>query len=83
MEAGDRVFTLPDLVEPVMTRARITVIDPKAAPEKLAPGRVSLYCVTRALRDLNVLPLDALEAAAGTGSAHSDENLSTIRLAVK
>lgn len=83
MEAGDRVFTLPDLVEPVMTRARITVIDPKAAPEKLAPGRVSLYCVTRALRDLNVLPFDALEAAAGTGSAHSDENLSTIRLAVK
>jgi pyruvate/2-oxoacid:ferredoxin oxidoreductase beta subunit len=80
MEVGDRVFAVPDLVDPVMTRARITVIDPRAAPEKLAPGRVSLYCVTRALCELDVFPLEALEVAAARGT-HAEENVSTIQLA--
>lgn len=82
MEAGDRVFTVPDLVDPVMTRAQITVIDPKTAPSKLSPGRVSLYCVARALRELGILPDGALEAAATRRTSDiSRENAETIRWA--
>ena len=82
MEAGDRVFTTPGLVDPVMTRATITVVDPRAAPVKLAPGQVSLYCVTRALHELGIFPADALEAAAVRGGTQrAQENTATIRMA--
>jgi len=82
MVSTDRVFTVPDLVDSLMTRAQITVIDPKAAPSKLAPGRVSLYCVARALRDLGVLPVEALAAVAALRPADlAAESTETIRWA--
>jgi 2-oxoglutarate ferredoxin oxidoreductase subunit gamma len=82
MTADDRVFAVPDLIDPVITRARITVIDPKAAPSKLAPGRVSLYCVARTLAALRVLPEGALEAAATLRASEiAQENAETIRWA--
>ncbi|HET6349221.1 MAG TPA: thiamine pyrophosphate-dependent enzyme [Candidatus Krumholzibacteria bacterium] len=82
MEAGDRVFTTPGLVDAVMTRATITVVDPRAAPAKLAPGQVSLYCVARALHELGIFPADALEAAAVRGGTQrAQENTATIRMA--
>jgi pyruvate/2-oxoacid:ferredoxin oxidoreductase beta subunit/Pyruvate/2-oxoacid:ferredoxin oxidoreductase gamma subunit len=82
MEAGDRVFTVPDLLDPVTTRAEITIIDPKAASSKLSPGRVSLYCVAKALAAIGVLPAGALEAAATRRASDlSRENAETIRWA--
>ena len=83
MLTGDRVFTLPDLVEPAMTRAQITVIDPKAAPSKLAPGRVSLYCVAKALQSLGTISIEALEAAASRSAEYGEKNLATIRMALQ
>ncbi|HEX6790435.1 MAG TPA: thiamine pyrophosphate-dependent enzyme [Candidatus Krumholzibacteria bacterium] len=82
MEEEDRVFAVPDLVDPVMTRARLTVVDPKAAPVKLAPAQVSLYVVARALHELGVVPMDALEAAAHGGDAsRGSDSTDAIRMA--
>jgi hypothetical protein len=83
MLPSDRVFAVPDLVDSLMTRARIAVIDPKAAPSKLAPGRVSLYCVARALRELDVVPMEALVVAGTHGHPdHATESSETIRMAM-
>jgi hypothetical protein len=73
---------VPDVAD-AKTRAHVHIIDPKAAPVKLGAGRISLYCVTRALRALGVIPMDALEAAAARGGGdYAQENVETIRLAL-
>jgi len=82
MQPGDRVFAVPDVAD-VQTKGSVTVIDPKQAPIKLAAGRVSLYCVARALKELGVIPTEALEAAAILRPGeHADENMETIRVAL-
>ena len=82
MQPGDRVFAVPDVAD-VQTKGSVTVIDPKQAPIKLAAGRVSLYCVARALKELGVIPTEALEAAATLRPGeHADENMETIRVAL-
>jgi hypothetical protein len=81
MQAGDRVFALPD-VAGVKTRATVTVIDPAQAPVRLGAGRVALYTVARALKELGVISAEALEGAATSRpSKHSDDNVATIRAA--
>lgn len=82
MEAGDRVFAVPEVAD-VQTRARVHIIDPAGAPLKLGAGRVSLYCVASALKQLGILPLESLQSAALLRpSERTDEILETIRAAV-
>jgi hypothetical protein len=83
MRPADLVFAVPELAD-VKTSAGVKVVDPRAAPVKLAAGRVSLYCVARALRDLGVIPIEALEAAAsGQAAERAEEKVETIRLAAE
>jgi pyruvate/2-oxoacid:ferredoxin oxidoreductase beta subunit len=80
MQPGDRVFAVPDVAD-VKTKAAVQIIDPKQAPVKLAAGRVSLYCVSRALKQLGVIPPESLEAAATLRpSEFAEENVETIRM---
>jgi hypothetical protein len=82
MRPADVVFAVPELAD-VKTSAGVKVVDPRAAPVKLAAGRVSLYCVARALKELGVIPLEALEAAATQrGGERSADSVETIRLAM-
>jgi pyruvate/2-oxoacid:ferredoxin oxidoreductase beta subunit/Pyruvate/2-oxoacid:ferredoxin oxidoreductase gamma subunit len=82
MGPDDHVFAVPDVAD-AKTRANIHIIDPKAAPEKLGAGRISLYCVTRAMRHLGILPMESLEAAAARGGGdYAQENVGTIRMAL-
>ena len=63
MTEADRVFVVPEL-EGLKTAARVVVVDPAIAPLRLASGHVALYVLATALRSLDVIRLDALEAAA-------------------
>jgi len=81
MQPENRVFALPDLAK-VKTDAKVTVIDPTQSPVRLAAGRIALYTVARALKDLGVFAFEALEAAASLrASQHANENVETIRAA--
>jgi pyruvate/2-oxoacid:ferredoxin oxidoreductase beta subunit/Pyruvate/2-oxoacid:ferredoxin oxidoreductase gamma subunit len=81
MGPEDRVFALPAL-SGVKTRARVTIVDPARSTVKIGGGRLVLYCAALALRELGLLPLEALEAAARRNAEYADENLETIRAAL-
>ena len=83
MQPGDRVFVVPE-VAGVETKATVTIIDPRQAPVKLAAGRVSLYCITKALKELGVIPIESLEAAATLRPGeHAGEKMETIQAALQ
>ena len=79
MEESDILFVVPALAG-VKTRAQVRIIDPAGAPVKLAATQVALYCVTRMLKELGILPMEAIEAAVASKSARSEEMLTTIRM---
>lgn len=82
MGPADIVFAVPAVAD-VRTLARVQVIDPAQAPVKLAATQVALYCVTRAFKQLGILPLESFEAAATLrGAGRADEMVETIRLAL-
>jgi pyruvate/2-oxoacid:ferredoxin oxidoreductase beta subunit/Pyruvate/2-oxoacid:ferredoxin oxidoreductase gamma subunit len=68
MEAGDRVFVLPELAG-LETRASVEVIDPKRASIRLTPHNRALVTVASAAASLRLVPAAALERAARRGSA--------------
>lgn len=80
MTAGDHVFALTE-VSDVKTRARIHVID--APSIRLSKGGIALYAIASAIRELGILPIEALEAA-GTlqPSEHAEKNVEAIRAAL-
>jgi 2-oxoglutarate ferredoxin oxidoreductase subunit beta len=81
MGPEDLVFALPDVGE-VKTNATIRVIDLAKAPIRLAAGQVALYCTAYALKELGVMPVEALAAAATLrASEHAADNAATIRAA--
>jgi pyruvate/2-oxoacid:ferredoxin oxidoreductase beta subunit/Pyruvate/2-oxoacid:ferredoxin oxidoreductase gamma subunit len=81
MQSGDRVFAVPDLAG-VKTKATVRVIDPAQAPMRLNAGQVALYCTAFALKELGVMPVEALEAAATLRPGeHAEQNAATIRAA--
>lgn len=80
MMPTDRVFVLPSLAD-AKTRARVTVVDPTRSGLKIGGGRLVLYCATVALSELDILPREALEAAAARNPEYAEENLATIRAA--
>jgi pyruvate/2-oxoacid:ferredoxin oxidoreductase beta subunit len=83
MRPEDRVFVLPELAD-VKTSAAVCVIDPAQAPIRLPGGQVALYCTSLALKELGVMPVEALEAAATLReSEHSEENAKTIAAATR
>ncbi len=81
MTAEDRVFALPE-VAGLKTRATVTLVDPSRAAGRIGGGQRVLFCAVRALLELGLLPLEALEAAARRNAEYAAENLETIRAAV-
>ncbi|HEX5131396.1 MAG TPA: thiamine pyrophosphate-dependent enzyme [Candidatus Krumholzibacteria bacterium] len=80
MQPDGHVFAVPEVAD-VQTRARVHLIEPARAPLKLGAGRLSLFCVARALKILGILPMGALEAAAQLHpSERTGEILETIRI---
>jgi hypothetical protein len=79
MQPEDRVFALPDVGD-VKTKAAVRVIDPAHASMRVGAGQVALYCTALALKELGVIPVEALEAAATLRpSEHAEENVATVR----
>jgi len=82
MTPHDHVFALPD-VAGVETRAAIHVIDPAEGSRRPGTGSLALYCIARALKEVGVFPIEALEAAATLqASEHAEESANAIRAAV-
>ena len=82
MQPEDRVFAVPEIA-PLKTNARVTIIDPAQSRVRLSVGRVALYAITRAMKELGIFPAEALEAAARLRPArHTEENLATIKAAL-
>ena len=81
MRPEDRVFALPEVAE-VKTRATVQIIDPARIPSRLGKGSVALYCLAHALKELRILPIEALAAAATLQpSEYAERNAETIRAA--
>jgi 2-oxoglutarate ferredoxin oxidoreductase subunit beta len=83
MRPDDRVFVLSDVAE-VKTSATVRVIDPSLAPMRIMSGQLALYCTSLALKELGVMPIEALEAAATLReSDHAEQNAKTIAAATR
>lgn len=83
MRREDRVFVLSDVAD-VKTTATIRVIDPSLAPVRMMSGQLALYCTALALKELGVMPVEALEAAATLReSEHAEQNAKTITAAAR
>lgn len=81
MQPEDHVFTLPEFAE-VETRATKHVIDPATAPTRPAKGAVALFCLARALNELGIVSIEAMEASALLRpSDHAEKNAEAIRSA--
>ena len=82
MTPENQVFAMSDVAD-LKTSATVHVIDHAKIPSRLGKGSVALYCIARALRELRVFPVEALEAAARlTTSEHADKNAEAIRAAL-
>ena len=81
MEPEDHVFASPEFAD-VETRDTKHVIDPAKAPTRPAKGAVALFCLARALNDLGIVSIEAMEAAALLRpSEHAEKNAEAIRSA--
>ena len=81
MRPEDRVFALPEVAD-VRTSAAVSVIDIARLPGGLGKGSTALYSIAWALRELGVLPIEALLAAATRqGSQYAEKNAEAIRAA--
>ena len=81
MTGEDKVFAVAGLAA-LKTKAAVTVVDPAQASVKIGGGRLVLFVAARALRELGVVPIEALEAAASRNAEYAAENLETIRAAL-
>jgi 2-oxoglutarate/2-oxoacid ferredoxin oxidoreductase subunit beta len=82
MRPEDRVFALPEVAD-AKTSATVRVIDPADAPVRLTSSRLALYCAAAAMKELGVVTVEALLAAAEmTKGEHAAENAETIRAAI-
>ncbi|MBX7187137.1 MAG: 2-oxoacid:acceptor oxidoreductase family protein [Vicinamibacteria bacterium] len=81
MRPEDRVFALPEVAD-VRTSAAVSVIDLARLPGSLGKGSTALYSIAWALKELGVLPIEALLAAtARQGSQYAEKNAEAIRAA--
>ncbi len=81
MTNTDRLFALPDLAN-ATTMAAITVLDPARSPVHIGGARLVLWCAARALRELDLFPLEALESAATRNAEYAEENRETLNAAL-
>lgn len=78
METGDRVFALPAFAD-VSTQARVTVIDPSRAAERIPKASVALAVVSAVMHELGIPPDKAVdEAVRRYGGKRKDGMLSTV-----
>jgi hypothetical protein len=61
------VLTIPDYAD-LVTDARVVVIDPKGAPQRIPKTSLGLVFLSAALALTSPYPTDALREAAGAGS---------------
>jgi len=81
MQPDDQVFALPEVAD-VKTGAAVHIIDPTKATVRLGKDSVAIYCIARALKELQVFPIAALAAAAMLQpSAHAEKNAEAISAA--
>jgi 2-oxoglutarate/2-oxoacid ferredoxin oxidoreductase subunit beta len=80
MSPEGTVVTLPDLAG-VETAARVVVLDPGLAPRRIGKADLALVMLTAAVTLRNLLPLEAMRAAAGEG-AFAESNLAAIEAGV-
>ena len=82
MHPEDRVFALPEVAD-TKTSAAVRIIDPAEAPIRLTSSRLALYAVAATMKELGIVPVEALLAAAEMGRGeHAAENAETIRAAI-
>jgi 2-oxoglutarate ferredoxin oxidoreductase subunit beta len=70
------VVTIPEFAG-VETPARVVVLDPAAASTRIGRDDLALVLLAASVAKLELLPVDALRAAAGTG-AYAEANLAAI-----
>jgi len=81
MEPGDRVFAVPGLGE-IQTKAEVVIVDPASSRIRPKPSLVALYVVAVAVRVLELVPLEALEAVVtARGGDHAAETVEVLRAA--
>jgi 2-oxoglutarate ferredoxin oxidoreductase subunit beta len=81
MGEGGKVFALPELVEelPVPQGVRVEVIDPEPWPRGLRKTHLALMAVARALKELELLPAEALMESVRRGAEeHAERNLEAL-----
>ncbi len=78
MTEEDVLFTIPQF-EHVETRARKVILDPKRAGIRITRTNLALLLTAAALRELNLFPMDAMEAAVRRFQGRfADQNLPVI-----
>ncbi len=78
MTEEDVLFTIPEF-EHVETRARKVILDPKQAGIRITRTNLALLLTAAALRELNLFPMDAMEAAVRRFQGRfADQNLPVI-----
>ena len=80
MTADDLVLAIPDYAD-LATEARVVVIDPKAAAERIPKTSLGLVFLTAAVTLTDPYPIDALRESAGAGS-FSEINLQAIETGI-
>jgi Pyruvate/2-oxoacid:ferredoxin oxidoreductase gamma subunit len=76
MSSGGTIVTVPELAG-VDTAARVLVIDPASAPSRIGRADLALVMLAATVARLELLPLEALRAAAGSGP-FEESNLAAI-----
>lgn len=80
MRPEDRVYSLPGLGS-IPTRARCWGLDPASAPESAGRRHPALAALAALVRELDLVPLEALEAAARMADPrYADANLRAIQV---
>jgi pyruvate/2-oxoacid:ferredoxin oxidoreductase beta subunit/Pyruvate/2-oxoacid:ferredoxin oxidoreductase gamma subunit len=76
MRPGGTVVTVPEHAD-IETPARVVVLDPAAGGVRVGRADLALIMLTAAIARLDLLPIDALRAAAGEGG-FAEANLAAI-----
>jgi pyruvate/2-oxoacid:ferredoxin oxidoreductase beta subunit/Pyruvate/2-oxoacid:ferredoxin oxidoreductase gamma subunit len=78
MTEEDVLFTIPQFAD-VSTRARKIILDPKKAGIRVTRTNLALLLTTAALRELDILPIEAVEEAVRRFQARfADQNLPVV-----
>jgi 2-oxoglutarate ferredoxin oxidoreductase subunit beta len=80
MGADGVVVTVPDLAG-VETSAQVVVVDPGAASSRVGKAELALVLLSAAIARLELLPLEALRAAAGSGP-YAEANLAAVEAGI-